>query len=86
MKRDELVTHLAALPADTDVGVRLGNAELDISEVTVSVEGTAAAFEFDGEGAGTFAVLACDERDFRDVLTEWGIPAHRRDELVKKTA
>jgi hypothetical protein len=85
MKRDELVAYLAALPADTDVGVRLGDAELDISEVAVSVEGTAAALEFD-EGAGTFAVLACDEGDFRDVLTEWGIPAHRRDELVKKTA
>jgi len=73
MKRDELLAHLASLPADTDIGVQLGKAKLDISEVTAW-------------GEGAFVALECHEGDLRDVLTEWGIPADRREELVKKAA
>jgi hypothetical protein len=73
MKRDELLTHLASLPADTDIGVQLGASNLDISEVTAW-------------GEGAFVALGCDESDLRDVLTEWGLPADRREELVKHSA
>jgi hypothetical protein len=73
MKRDDLLAHLASLPADTDIGIQIGEAHLDISKVTTW-------------GEDAFVALECDRSDLRDVLTEWGISAGRREELVNRAS
>lgn len=71
MKRDDLLAHLSSLPADTEIGVQLGDAHLDIAEVSPW-------------GDGAFVALACHEGDLRDVLSEWGISADRREGMVRR--
>jgi hypothetical protein len=62
MKRRELSQRIAALPADTDVGVQIGDDHLDISDVVAW-------------GDGAFGALQCHRGDLRDLLLAWGCPA-----------
>jgi hypothetical protein len=73
MNRDELLRHLVTYPPETEIGVQLGDQNLDISDVTAW-------------GGGAFVALECLEVDLRDLLTEWHIPVDRHDELVRKAA
>ena len=69
MERDELIRRITALPVGTDVGVELGEAQLDIADVAVR--------------PGTpYGVLRCLNADVRDVLAEWGLPESLRDRLA----
>jgi hypothetical protein len=70
MKRDELLRHLVSFRPEAEIGVQLGNANLEISDVTVW-------------GDGAFVALGCFETDLRDVLMEWGIPASQWEELLR---
>lgn len=71
MKRDDLLEQLSSFPADVEIGVRLGSASLDISDVSAW-------------GKGQFVALDCHQGDVYDLMSEWGIPADRRDELTKR--
>ena len=62
MMRDELLQQIAALPADADIGIQLGEEHLDIADVILW-------------GGGGFGALRCHSVDLRDVLFEWGLPA-----------
>ncbi|MEV4642240.1 hypothetical protein AB0J80_33305 [Actinoplanes sp. NPDC049548] len=57
MMRDDLLARLAALPSNTDIGVRIGDAYVDIAEL-------------EPWGDGGFAALTCSSADIRDVLRE----------------
>jgi hypothetical protein len=69
MLRDQLLKQLSALPSDAVIGVQIGNEHLDVTDVT----------PWGDEG---FVDLQCDPADLRDVLMEWGLPAHKRQQLV----
>lgn len=58
MMRDELLERIAALPADADVGVQIGDDHLDITDVIPW-------------GAGRFGALTCHPNDVRDLLRAW---------------
>ena len=66
MMRDELLQRIAALPADSDVGVQIGDEHLDIAEVVPW-------------GDGTFGALRCQASDLRDMLVAWKAPRDLRD-------
>lgn len=72
MMRDELLKLISALPADADVGIRLGDHHLDIGEVTPW-------------GEGAFGALTCHPIDLRDVLLEWGLPPDQRRRIMPDT-
>jgi hypothetical protein len=72
MMRDELLKHLSALPADANIGVRIGDGHLDITDVA----------PWGDEG---FVVLRCHAPDVRDVLMEWGLPDPVCEHLVAAT-
>jgi hypothetical protein len=69
MMRDELLHWIAALPADSDVGVQIGDDHLDIAEVI-------------RWGDGTFGALRCQSNDLRDMLMEWELPLNVRERLA----
>lgn len=69
MMRDELLQRIVALPARVDVGIQVGDAHLDIAEVTTW-------------GDGGFGALRCHSRDLRDVLLDWGLPRDLRRRLA----
>lgn len=73
MMRNELLHQIAALPADADVGIQLGDDHLDIAGV--------AAW-----GDGGFGALKCQPSDLRDVLLAWGLPQEQRERLAPRTA
>ncbi|OJF13321.1 hypothetical protein [Couchioplanes caeruleus] len=73
MKRDDLLKQLSSFPADAEIGVRLGNASLDIPDVSAW-------------GKGQFVAIECHEGDVYDVMREWGVPTGQRGKLVKKDA
>ena len=73
MKRHELMQRIAALPADADVGVRIGADILDIMDVVPW-------------GDGSFAALECHQGDLRDLLMEWKLPRDLRRRLVSEPA
>jgi hypothetical protein len=73
MKRDDLLAQLSCLPADADIGVQLGDAHLDIAGVSAW-------------GNGAFVALECHEADLRDVLSEWGLRAGRREPITRRIA
>jgi hypothetical protein len=56
MMRDDLLQQLAALPADADVGVQIGDDHLDIADVIAW-------------GNGSFGALRCYPNDVRDLLS-----------------
>lgn len=72
MKRDELLHQIAALPADADVGIQLGDDHLDIADVTAW-------------GDGVFGALKCQSSDLRDVLLTWGLSQEQREQLAPGT-
>lgn len=63
MMRDELLRRIHDLPAETDIGVQVGDGHLDIADVIPW-------------GDGTFVALTCHPGDLRDLLSEWA--AQRR--------
>jgi len=73
MLRDELLKQLSTLPADTNIGVQIGDQHLDVTDLT----------PWGDEG---FVALQCHAGDLRDVLVEWGMPAHKREEVVAAVA
>lgn len=60
MMRDELLQQIAALPADADVGVQIGDDHLDIADVLT--------------WGGGFGALRCHPNDLRDLRLAWGLP------------
>lgn len=72
MKRDDLLAHLSSLPADADIGVQLGDAHLDITDVSAW-------------GDGAFVALECHEADLRDVMTEWRLRVDRRQGMTSNS-
>lgn len=64
MMRDELLKQISALPADADIGIRIGEDHVDIADLA-------------SWGDGNFVALTCHSADLRDVLSEWGLPASR---------
>jgi hypothetical protein len=58
MRRRELLQRIAALPADADIGVQIGDDYLDIADVVAW-------------GDGAFGALQCDRADLRDLLAAW---------------
>lgn len=73
MMRDELLRRIAALPAEADLGVRLGDDHLDIADVILW-------------GEGRFGALKCHPSDIRDVLLACGLPRDLRQRLVLELA
>jgi hypothetical protein len=71
MMRDELLEQLSAFPADANIGVRIGDSHLDITDLT----------PWGDEG---FVDLQCHAADLRDVLLEWGLPVRKREQLVPR--
>lgn len=69
MMRDELLRWIAALPADSDVGVQIGDEPLDIADVI-------------RWGDGTFGALRCRSSDLRDMLVAWELPPDLRERLA----
>ena len=69
MLRDDLLRQLSALPADADIGVRIGDQHLDVTDLA----------PWGDEG---FVDLRCHPADLGDVLLEWGLPARRRRQLL----
>jgi hypothetical protein len=61
MMRDELLCRIAELPADSDVGVQIGDDHLDIADVI-------------SWGDGAFGALRCHSNDVRDMLLSWELP------------
>ena len=61
MMRDELLQRIAALPADSDVGVQIGDDHLDIADVVPW-------------GDGAFGALRCHASDLRDMLAALCVP------------
>ncbi|MEV8504651.1 hypothetical protein AB0368_07460 [Actinoplanes sp. NPDC051475] len=57
MMRDDLVEQLAALPPDTDIGIRIGEDHVDIADLVPW-------------GDGGFVALVCSPADLRDVLLD----------------
>lgn len=72
MMRDELVRRIAALPADADVGIQIGDDHLDIADAIAW-------------GEGDFGALTCHPSDLRDLLMAWGLPRGLRERLVPGT-
>lgn len=62
MMRDELLQQIAALPAEADIGIQLGEDHLDIADLVPW-------------GDGEFVGLRCHSVDLLDVLSEWDLPA-----------
>jgi hypothetical protein len=73
MMRDELLQWIAALPADSEVGVQIGDEHLDIAEVI-------------RWGDGTFGALRCHSSDLRDMLMAWELPRDLRERLAPSDA
>lgn len=73
MMRDELLKRIGALPADTDVGIRIGDDQVDITDVV-------------SWGEGAFGAVVGNPVDLRDVLFEWGLPAGRLRRIVSDTS
>jgi len=69
MMRDELLKRISALPANADIGVRIGDGYLDITDLAPW-------------GDQGFVNIQCHAADIRDVLKEWGVPARKREELA----
>ncbi|RSM58057.1 hypothetical protein DMB66_30630 [Actinoplanes sp. ATCC 53533] len=69
MMRDELLQRIAALPADSDVGVQIGDDHLDIAEVI-------------RWGNGTFGALRCHSSDLHDMVVAWELPQDLRERLL----
>lgn len=69
MMRDELLQQIAALPADADVGIQIGDDHLDIADVL-------------GWGDGSFGALRCHPSDLRDLLVAWRLPCDLRERLA----
>jgi len=65
MMRDELMQQIATLPADTDVGIQIGDDHLDIAEVIAW-------------GDGRFGALRCHPNDLRDLLASQGVDDRER--------
>ncbi|MET3423973.1 hypothetical protein BJ973_003185 [Actinoplanes tereljensis] len=61
MMRDELLRRISGLPAETDIGVRVGDGHLDITDVITWDNGDRGA-------------LTCHPPDLRDLLREWDLP------------
>lgn len=55
--------------ADANIGVRIGSEHLDVTDLT----------PWGDEG---FVDLQCHAADLQDVLLAWGLPAHKREQLV----
>jgi hypothetical protein len=70
MKRRELLRRIAALPADADVGVQIGDDHLDISEVVAW-------------GDGAFGALRCHRADLRDLFLAWQLDFSMRSPIVQ---
>jgi hypothetical protein len=70
MRRDELMKKIAALPAEADVGIQIGEDHLDIADVVPW-------------GGGSFGAIRCQSCDLRDALLAWGVPKDRRDRLAR---
>jgi hypothetical protein len=73
MMRDELLHQIAALPEDSDVGVQIGDDQLDITDVV-------------SWGDGAFGALRCRSSDVRDMLVAWELPGDLRDRLASSGA
>jgi hypothetical protein len=73
MMRDELLQQIAALPADSDVGVQIGDDHLDITGVVPW-------------GGGAFGAVRCHSNDLRDMLVAWELPRDLRDRLAPSGA
>ena len=69
MMRDELLRQIAALPADSDVGVQIGDDHLDIADAVAW-------------GDGSFGALQCHSSDLRDMLVAWDLPRDLLDRLA----
>jgi hypothetical protein len=69
MLRHELMRLIAALPADADVGVQIGDETLDIADVVPW-------------GDGAFAALRCHPGDLRDLLADWRLPLDLRRRVL----
>jgi hypothetical protein len=69
MMRNELLQRIAALPADADVGIQIGDDHLDIAEAIAW-------------GDGGFGALSCHSSDLRDLLLAWGLPSDLRERLA----
>ena len=69
MMRDELLQSIAALPADSDVGVQIGDDHLDIADVV-------------RWGDGAFGALRCQSSDLHDMLVAWELPRDLRERLA----
>ncbi|BCJ53394.1 hypothetical protein Asp14428_48690 [Actinoplanes sp. NBRC 14428] len=69
MMRNELLRQLAVLPEDTLIGVQLGDQHVDaIGLVPWGDEG--------------FVDLQCHAADLLEVLREWKMPAHQREQII----
>jgi hypothetical protein len=73
MMRDELLEQIAALPADADVGVQIGDDHLDIASVTPW-------------GDGSFGALRCHPGDLRDLMLAWDLSSDQRERLAPGTS
>ena len=73
MMRDELLRQIAALPADSDVGVQIGDDHLDITDAVAW-------------GDGSFGALQCHSGDLRDMVVAWDLPRDLRDRLAPGSA
>ena len=69
MKNDVLLGRLSTLPADAEIGVRIGDEHLNVTDLT-------------SWGDSGFLELQCHDGDLRDMLTGWGLPADERERLV----
>jgi hypothetical protein len=69
MMRDELLQRIAALPAEADVGVQIGDDHLDIADVVLW-------------GDGAFGALRCHANDLNDTLAAWGLSSELRNRLA----
>jgi hypothetical protein len=72
MMRDELLKRIGALPADADVGIRIGDDQVDIADVVPW-------------GEGAFGAIVCNPVDLRDVLFERRLSAGRLHRNVSDT-
>ncbi|GAA2641246.1 hypothetical protein [Paractinoplanes durhamensis] len=66
MMRDDLLQRIAALPANADVGIQIGDDHLDITDVIAW-------------GDGDFGALRCHPNDVRDLLAAWGLHDRRSE-------
>lgn len=67
--RNELIMQLIALPEDTPIGVQIGDQHVDAVRLA----------PWGDEG---FVDLQCHLSDLLDVLLEWNLPAHQREQII----